>query len=128
MTEFGIYYAVVGALVLLDILSGLWKAWKTQSMSSTKLRAGLYHKTSYVIILAMATILEIASVQVDIGYSIPIVATASIYIIATECVSICENAAEINPELNIKILRAIFGKNAEEQAYDITEEDTDDDE
>lgn len=114
MEQFGIYYLVVGILIVLDIISGLMKASELKEMSSTKLREGLYHKATYLVILALATVLQIASGQVDIGYNIPLVAPISVYIVGTEVVSILENLAAVNPELRDSKVMHLLDKSDEQ--------------
>lgn len=120
MEQFGAYYLIVGVLIILDIISGVVKAMSNSGLDSTKLRQGLYHKVAYIIIMALATALQVASGSVDLGYDVPLVAPCAIYIVITEVVSIVENVLVINPELNAGALRALFEKDA---SIDEREED-----
>lgn len=121
MEQFNVYYIAVGCLIIIDILSGLIKALASGTMNSGALRRGLYHKATYVLIVAMATVLEIAGESADLGFAIPLVPFTSYYIIGTECVSILENVCEANPELKLSKLMSIFASNKLD-----TGEDTDD--
>lgn len=111
LDQFNTYYIAVGCLIIIDILSGLIKALVTGTMDSGALRRGLYHKATYVLIIAMATVLEVAGESADLGFSIPLVPFSSYYIIGTEVVSILENVCEANPELKMSKLLGIFNSN-----------------
>ena len=88
------------AFMLLDIASGLMKAVKGGTMSSTIMREGLYHKATYILILAMVYVVEIGSAHVDLGFEVPLFLPVCLYIIGMEGRSIYENAKELNPELD----------------------------
>lgn len=111
MEQFNVYYVAVGCLIIIDILSGLIKALSSGTMNSGALRRGLYHKATYILIIAMATVLEIAGESADLGFAIPLVPCTAYYIIGTECVSIIENVCEANPELKLSKLMSIFSSN-----------------
>lgn len=91
--------AVVGILIFMDYLTGLCKAAKQHDISSEKMREGLWHKGSFIIVLALAEVIERAQDYIDMGYAVPILIPTAIYIAVTEVSSILENAGEINPEL-----------------------------
>ena len=93
--------------ILADIVTGLIKAFKNHDVNSEKMRAGLLNKMVYVVLLFVAYLIEYAVDFFDMGINIPIAITVATYICLTELVSICENAAEINPALkNSKLLQA----------------------
>lgn len=111
MEQFSTYYIIVGILICLDIASGIIKALINGELDSSALRTGLYHKATYVIIIAMATVLQIGSGDVDLGFEIPLVPFVSYYILGTEIVSILENVCEANPDLKMSKLLSIFTSN-----------------
>lgn len=100
--------AVVGILIILDYITGLVKAAIQHDISSTKMREGLYHKGAFVLIMVLAEILEHAQRVIDLGYTLPIVIPAAMYVILTETTSILENLGEINPELKDSKLLQLF--------------------
>ena len=101
---------ITAAFVVLDILSGVMKAAKMGELSSSKMREGLWHKSGYVLIVCLAILIEVGSQHVDIGFEMPLVIPACLYIIGSEVISIYENAKEINPDLNDSKLSQYFEK------------------
>ncbi len=87
------------ALMVLDIASGVMKAIKAGNLSSTVMREGLYHKATYILIMAMAYVVELGSAHVDLGFEIPMFIPFCLYVIGMEARSIYENAKEVNPDL-----------------------------
>ncbi|PKZ59960.1 MULTISPECIES: phage holin family protein [Gardnerella] len=91
--------SIVAVLVVLDYVSGFVKALATHTVSSTKMRSGLFHKFAYVLVLALALLLEHGQQYIHIGITIPIVAPVCGYITIMEILSVLENAQALNPEL-----------------------------
>lgn len=91
--------SIVAILVVLDYVSGFVKALATHTVSSAKMRSGLFHKFAYVLILALALLLEHGQQYIHIGITIPIVAPVCGYIAIMETLSVLENAQALNPEL-----------------------------
>lgn len=99
---------IVFTFMALDVLSGLVKGWSQKALSSTKLRKGLGNKMGFVIMLVLAYACEYAMGYIDLGFTVPLVPAVSVYICLTEVVSICENVAIINPELQQSALFQLF--------------------
>ena len=95
------WYYFVFPLVfsLLDIATGVVGAIVQKNLSSTKMREGLLHKLGFILALAVASALQVASVYIDLGFEIPALSAVAIYIIVVECVSILENLTVIEPSL-----------------------------
>ena len=49
---------VVGVMIAMDYFTGLLKALKNHDVSSVKMREGLYHKGAYVVVMALAEVIE----------------------------------------------------------------------
>lgn len=101
------------AFIILDFISGYVNAAIHNTVSSHKLREGLYHKGGYVIAIACAQLLEIAGqyadmLQYGIKLQLPLVIVTCSYVILTECCSVIENVGKINPQLRAELYR-IFG-------------------
>lgn len=90
---------ITAILVVLDYITGLMKAFATRTVSSSKLRSGLYHKAGYAIVITLAFLLEHAQQYVNLGFTVPLIAPVCLYIIFAEVVSVLENAVVLNPEL-----------------------------
>lgn len=101
---------ITAAFVVLDVLSGVMKAAKLGELSSSKMREGLWNKSGYVLIVCLATLIEVGSQHVDIGFEMPLIIPACLYIIGSEVMSIYENAKAINPDLNDSKLSQYFEK------------------
>ena len=95
------WYLFVIPLVfnILDIITGFTAAVAKQSVSSSAMREGLFHKLGFIFALILAALLQYASVLLDLGIEIPTLAAVAVFIILTEAVSILENIAEMNPAL-----------------------------
>lgn len=102
-------YIVFGVVIALDIIVGVIKAFAAEGFSSTKMREGLYHKSTYIAALALAALIEYGSVYLDFGFTLTVLQPAVIvYVVLTECGSILENLAIINPELADNAFMSIF--------------------
>lgn len=99
---------VVGLMIVMDYVTGLLKAVMQHNISSTKMREGLYHKAAFVTVMGLAEVIERAQQVIDLGFNVPIVVPAAVYITITEVSSIIENLGEINPELRGSRLLALF--------------------
>lgn len=86
-------------LIVLDYVTGLMKAFATRTVSSSKMRAGLYHKAGYAVVIALAFLLEHGQQYVNLGFTVPLITPVCLYIVFAEVVSVLENAVALNPEL-----------------------------
>lgn len=86
-------------LIVMDILLGVAKAVATKTLSSSKMRIGLWHKTAYLGIWAVAWVFNFAVGYADVGFEVPAFDAVSVYVIAMEGLSCVENIAAINPDL-----------------------------
>lgn len=94
-----IIIGLTAILIVLDYATGLLKAFATRTVSSSKMRAGLYHKAGYATVIALAFLLEHGQQYVNLGFAVPLIAPVCLYIIFAEVVSVLENAVALNPEL-----------------------------
>lgn len=102
-------YIVVGVAVLADIVTGILNALYHGEMDSTKLRKGLFHKLAEIIATVLSGLAEYGAKYVDIGVDIPVLGVVVTYIVVMEFVSVCENLAEMNPQL-AKLFAPYLGK------------------
>lgn len=101
-------YAIITAFILLDILSGVSKALKYGTLSSKIMREGLLHKFSYVLVLALAFLIDYSSVYFDMGFPPKLFIGATIFVCTTETLSIIENVLQILPENIGSPIRTLF--------------------
>lgn len=110
---------IVAALIIGDIVSGLIAAIATKSIDSTKMRNGLWHKSAYILVIALAALIEWGAAKgVFFGIEIPILSAACVYIGVTEITSIIENIAVINPELKGTPLLSLFKRSNDTKGND----------
>lgn len=92
---------VVAILVVVDIVSGFAAAWSTNTVQSSKLRKGLWHKFGYVFVIAAALTVEWGAAHgLHLGFEVPLVIPICVWISLMEIVSVIENAKKMNPELD----------------------------
>lgn len=103
----------VVVLMTTDYVTGLVKAIIGQCMNSAKMREGLAHKFSYVVVIFVAWFVEFESGRVDLGFTLPLFVPVVVGVSLIEITSILENCVEINPELAGSKILEIF-KNGKE--------------
>lgn len=101
---------VTALFILLDMVTGIIKAFKEKAFTSTIMREGLFHKCGSVLTVMFGFLVDYAQSVVDLGVSIPVGVTFCVYIILMECGSIMENLGKINPEILPKKLQEHFTK------------------
>lgn len=103
-------YIITALFITLDLVTGLIKAFKEKSYSSTVMREGLYHKSGSILCMLFGVLVDYAQSFVDLGISIPVAVSISVYIVLMEIGSIVENVCEINPEIMPEKLKNYFIK------------------
>ena len=88
-----------GVLIIGDYVTGMAKAIVQRNISSRIMRAGLWHKFAYVMVVGLAAFLQIASQHINLGYDMPLIPLVCGFIVLIEVSSIIENLAEVNPEI-----------------------------
>lgn len=101
-------FLIVSAFVLFDVITGFTGAVFEKRVSSSKMRDGLEHKIAFYLIWIFAFIVEVCSSALDIGFTIPCVLPVTVYVVATETVSILENICSMNPALDKTKIFKIF--------------------
>lgn len=118
-------FLVVCGFILFDWISGLGKAFATNSYNSTKMREGLWHKAAIVSVMILAYALETATGVLDmtmlgweLGTTLPVSSVVGAYIVLMEAGSVVENIIAMNPELSGKGFWKYFGKFPKDGACD----------
>lgn len=97
------------AMMTLDVVSGFGAALIRGEVSSTKMREGLGHKAILVLMVAVAIVLQAATLHIgDMGWSFPLIVPCCVYIIVMELSSILENASSSYPALAGTPLMRLF--------------------
>lgn len=103
-------YVVTGCFILLDLITGLVKAFKEKNYSSSIMREGLYHKVGSVLTIGFGFLVDYAQTIVDLGVTIPVATSVCVYIVLMEIGSIIENVATINPDILPDKIKSYFKK------------------
>lgn len=103
-------YVVTAGFILLDMITGIIKAFKRKNFTSSIMREGLFHKSGSILCVVFGVIVDYAQTIIDIGVNIPMALTLSAYIILMEIGSIIENICEINPDIMPDKLKKYFSK------------------
>lgn len=103
-------YYVTGAFVVLDLVSGIVKAFMGKEFTSSIMREGLFHKLGSVLCVVFGVLVDYAQTVVDLGVTLPVASAICSYIILMEAGSIIENICQINPEIMPEKLRSYFVK------------------
>lgn len=106
-------YAITGAFILLDMVTGCIKAFKEKAFNSSVMREGLFHKCGSVLTVVFGFLVDYAQKFVDLGVNIPVAIALCVYIILMECGSIAENVGKINPEIVPEKIKPYFSKLSE---------------
>lgn len=86
-------------MILIDIVTGVFKGVKSGTLNSTKMRSGLWNKLAFIMAMVLAVVCELFVGAVDMGVDIPLTGFVCAYIVMTEIVSNMENLCAINPDL-----------------------------
>lgn len=102
-------YAFTFSLIVLDFLTGMGKAFATNTFSSKVMRQGLFHKVALVLVMLHGWLMDYAQAYIDLGTKIPVGAACCVYIFLMELCSSLENLCQMNPDLMPDKLCEIFG-------------------
>ena len=103
-------YCLTAGFILLDLLTGLIKAFKEKNYSSSVMREGLYHKIGIVLCVVFAVMVDYTQTYLDLGVAVPLTLAVCSYIVGMEIGSIIENVCTINPEILPEQLKGFFSK------------------
>lgn len=98
MSRLAIVLIITACFILLDLITGLIKAFKEKEYNSSVMREGLYHKCGSIIIIIVSVLVDFAQKIIDIGVNLPVAIFVCSYIVLMEIGSIIENVGKINPK------------------------------
>lgn len=117
---FYVALVMIFLVVVIDYLTGLWAGCLREGFSSTKMRLGLHHKATYLVVVLLCIFLEVVgkilSINPVLADGVTIMTLAWIFV--TETGSILENLVKINPELGEGPFMKIFDKRSEDDVED----------
>lgn len=102
-------FLIVCLFIIVDIITGLLKAFKQGEFTSSCMREGLFHKCGELLAVGFGTLCEYAFPLVGVTLEIPLTKGIAIYIIFMETTSIVENLGAIAPAI-AEILKSTFSK------------------
>lgn len=112
------YAFFIGALIFVafDMISGLIKAFATNTFSSTKVKTGIFHKAALILIMVMSVVIDILSGFIpSMPFTVPLTQGCCLLIIGMECMSVLENVCAINPALkDSSLIKRLLPTNEEE--------------
>ena len=103
-------YVVTMAFIMLDMITGLIKAFKEKNYTSSIMREGLFHKCGSIICIVLGSLVDYAQRFIDLGVTVPVAISICIYISLMEIGSIIENVGKINPQIIPDKLKEYFQK------------------
>lgn len=109
-------WAIVASasLMAFDVATGLISALVRHAFSSTKMREGLGHKALLILVVALAVVVQGFSGHiVELGFSVPLIIPACVYIVLMEVASVLENIALAYPELADSPLFRLFSHDSD---------------
>lgn len=112
------YAFFIGALIFVafDTISGLIKAFATNTFTSTKVKEGIFHKAALILIIIMSAAIDILSGFIpSMPFTVPLTQGCCLLIIGMECMSVLENICAINPTLkDSALIKRLLPTNEEE--------------
>jgi toxin secretion/phage lysis holin len=109
-----IVIGIVSLLALIDYVTGVVNAIMHGELSSERMRQGLGHKFTYLVVIFVALIVEYGSDYINFGIELPVFVPVCAGICLIEITSIMENCTKINPELSTSNILNIFKVNKKE--------------
>ena len=103
-------YFIVALFILLDMITGLIKAFKEKAYNSSVMREGLFHKCGSILCVAFGVLVDYTQTLVDIGVTVPVALSVCVYIILMEIGSVIENICAINPDILPDKIKGFFAK------------------
>lgn len=97
--------------IIIDYITGVINAALKKSISSQKMREGLGHKATYIILLSVCYTIDAIQLNTELNLPTKLFPIVSCGILLIELTSITENICEINPELKQANFMYIFEKN-----------------
>lgn len=103
-----VYWIVIAAAILLDIITGLIKAFYTNTFKSSAMRQGLFHKLGELLAVGILYGAQIALPMIGVDAHLPLFPAGVGYCVLMELGSIIENLRAFTPGLD-----TILGKHKE---------------
>ena len=83
----------------LDLVTGIISAIKLKSITSSKLRDGLFKKVGFMLCYFVAWLVDTEGALIGFQLGVSILPVIILYVCTTELISILENISKINPDI-----------------------------
>ena len=100
---------VVLVFVVLDIVTGLAKAFATSGFDSSIMRQGFWHKLGELLAVALTLAVDYGAPEIGLPINAHLTGICCTYLVLMEIGSVLENIGKINPDL-VGPLNKIFAK------------------
>lgn len=101
--KLAVYAIIVAVAILLDIITGLLKAFYTKSFQSSVMRQGLFHKLGELLACGLLYGVQIVAPVLGIEANLPLFQVGVAYCVLMEIGSIIENLRAFTPGIDIII-------------------------
>jgi len=98
--KLAVYAIIVAVAILLDIITGLLKAFYTKSFKSSVMRQGLFHKLGELLACGLLYGVQIAAPVLGIEANLPLFQVGVGYCVLMEIGSIIENLRAFTPGID----------------------------
>lgn len=109
-TDIWCIFAII-FFIIVDYVTGIAKAILNNTLSSQKMRQGLWHKFAYLMLALVAYFIDMINLHVDLGLPVSVFVCTVGGISLIELTSILENITAINPELADAPFMSVFAQN-----------------
>nr|UWG27301.1 MAG: holin family protein [Bacteriophage sp.] len=118
MTQTDTWYAIaVLFFITTDYITGVIKAIIQGDLSSKRMREGLGHKLTYLMLALTAWFINTLNMHLPLGFPINVLTCTVSGICLIELTSIIENITAINPELKNAPFMNIFTQNTHDPKH-----------
>ena len=90
---------VVLVFIVLDIVTGIAKAFATSGFDSSIMRQGFFHKLGEIFAAALALVADIGLPEIGVPLDVKLSGMCCVYLVLMEIGSIVENIGTINSDL-----------------------------
>lgn len=112
MTQTDMWCAIaILFFISVDYITGVIKAIMQDNLNSKRMREGLGHKLTYLILTLTAWFTDMLNTHLSLGFPVNVFTCVISGICLIELTSIIENITAINPELENAPFMSIFAKN-----------------
>ena len=103
-------YIITACFIVMDMITGIIKAFKEKNFTSSIMREGLFHKCGSVLCVVFGVLVDYTQVYLDLGVTMPVALAICGYVVVMEIGSIIENICAINSEILPDKLKQYFAK------------------